>query len=176
MDTDTLDILVRAHQAAIYRYVRYMGADAAVADDLVQDTFLTAFKIRKYPDPSDTRGCAAWLRAIARNIFLRHCRREKNRRVIADSEYVEQAEAVWAGTFLRDGDGFEYLEALRECLELLSEKQRHVLNMRYAEKRGRGEMADLLKMTENGVKALLRRLRSALGDCVERRLAAEGVG
>ena len=40
MDRDTLSVLVKTHQAEIYRYVRYLGADASPAADLGQETFL----------------------------------------------------------------------------------------------------------------------------------------
>jgi len=168
-----LDVLVREHQAELYRYLCYLGASAHAAEDLVQETFLAAYRIEKYPDASDPRGCSAWLRAIARNMFLRYCRRKKRNLEFASGSYLEQADAVWQSEFLREGDGFDYVEALRECLDRLSDRQRRVLELRYAQRKSRVEMARMLAMTENGVKSLLRRLRSALGDCVEHRLAEE---
>ena len=43
--------LVRTHQAAVWRYLRYLGADEALADDLTQDTFL-----KLLAHPPDVRG------------------------------------------------------------------------------------------------------------------------
>ena len=91
----------------------------------------------------------------------------------ADSRFLERAEAAWTAEFLRDGDGFDYVEALRKCLDRLTDRQRRAIDLRYAEKRSRAEMARQLDMTENGVKSLLRRIRAALGDCVQRRLNME---
>ncbi|MFP4056878.1 MAG: RNA polymerase sigma factor [Candidatus Brocadiia bacterium] len=170
MDRDALESLVRAHQAEVYRYMRYLGAPRAAAEDLVQETFLAAFTAERAADPSDERAASAWLRGIARNLFLRYCRTRRTSPVGVDHQFLERAEALWASEFLRDGDGFDYVEALRQCLATLSRRQREALDFRYAQAKSRSEMARLLEMTENGVKSLLRRIRGALADCVRRRL------
>ncbi|MBL8793694.1 MAG: RNA polymerase sigma factor [Planctomycetia bacterium] len=175
MNRDELATLVRTHQAEVYRYVRYLGAlDCARAEDLVQDTFLAAFRIPNAPPADDLRRQSAWLRGIARNLFLAHCRRERNSPVTMDSDSVERAETVWAREFLRDGDGFDYVEALRGCLATLADKQRQFLDLRYAQHKSRLEMAQALKMTQDGIKTALQRIRSALLECIQRRLHAAG--
>ncbi len=40
------------------------------------------------------------------------------KKVKFDSEHLEAAEAVWSTDFLRDGDGFDYLEARRYSVTL----------------------------------------------------------
>ena len=71
MSRDELEALVLAHQAELYRYVRYLGAgDPNAAEDLVQETFLAAFKSQNAPAASESARHAAWLRGIARNLFL----------------------------------------------------------------------------------------------------------
>jgi RNA polymerase sigma-70 factor (ECF subfamily) len=172
VDRDQLAAIVRVNQAGIYRYLRYLGADQPTAEDLVQDTFLAAFK-----SPSaeqDLSSPSAWLRGIARNLFLQHCRRGRRSPLVASSERLDEAENTWRSVFLRDGDGFDYLEALRQCLHDLPPKQRDVLDMRYRDQKSRGEMAQFLGMSEDGIKSLLRRIRAALAQCVEKRLALEG--
>ena len=114
MHRDTLRMLVRAHQVEIFRYMRYLGANAALAEDLVQDTFVAAFSSRRPSDIDDVRGRAAWLRAIGRNLFLNACRRRRTSPVEVNSERIKQAEAVWASQLLRGGDGFDTVEALRK--------------------------------------------------------------
>jgi DNA-directed RNA polymerase specialized sigma24 family protein len=90
-----------------------------------------------------------------------------------DSETVERAEESWNEEFLRSGDGFDYVEALRRCVKALPERERKAVHMRYAENKGRPEMAGALKMTADGVKSLLRRIRLALASCVGKRLGLE---
>lgn len=174
MDPESLEEMVRAHQAELYRYARYLGAEAAVAEDLVQDTFLTAIRVAMPPETADLRVRAAWLRGVARNLFLRYCRRRRISPVVTDAQVMEQAETVWKEEFLRGGDGFETLEALRQCLTHLPESQRAAVDMQYAQRRSRAEIAQALGMSEDGIKSLMRRIRAALAECIRRRLAAEG--
>jgi RNA polymerase sigma-70 factor (ECF subfamily) len=168
-----LETLVRMHQAEIYRYLRYLGADATTAEDLVQEAFLAACQSENPPSSTDSPLRAAWLRGIARNQFLTFCRRRKRSPVQADPESLEQAEAVWRREFLRSGDGFDYVEALRACLAEMPERSRGILDMRYTQGKSREEMAKLCLMSEDGVKSLLRRVRAALGECIRRRLGLE---
>ena len=173
MDRESLAEIIKLHQAELYRYARYLGADPAAAEDLVQDTFLTAFKIVMPPETAEARIRAAWLRGVLRNLFLRHCRRQRAAPLLPDAAVLEQAEVVWKADFLRSGDGFDYIEALRKCLQELPERQRAALDLQYAQKKSRSEMARLREMTEDGIKSLMRRIRLALADCIRRRLALE---
>ncbi len=171
VNRDDLEVLVRVHQAEIYRYLRFLGAeDTAVAEDLVQDTFLAAFQSPNPPDSADVRRQSAWLRGIARNLFLMHCRRKRKSPVQVDSEYLERAEAFWTTEFLRGGDGFDYVQSLRSCLEKLAEKPRRLLELFYTQEKSRAEIAQLFGVTEDGIKLSLRRVRAGLADCIQRRL------
>jgi RNA polymerase sigma factor (sigma-70 family) len=73
-DSERLALLFRRHALAIARYVtRRLGPD--VADDIVAETFLIAFRKRDRYDPahSDAR---PWLYGIATNLVRRHRRVE----------------------------------------------------------------------------------------------------
>lgn len=173
MNPDRLEEMILAHQSEIYRYVRYLGADPATAADLVQDAFLAAFQSASTPDLSDARARAAWLREIARLRFLMYCRRRKSSPVAVSSQRLEEAEASWSTEFLRDRDGFDYLEALERCLDDLPRRERELLDLRYRDKKSRSELATLHRMTEDGMKSFLRRIRSTLEACVRGKLGLE---
>jgi len=163
MQTTAAD-LVRQYQAGIWRYLRYLGSDDAMADDLTQETFLAV--IRK---PFERRGdtqTAAYLRTVARHKFLRAA--EKSRRVLG-VEDLDIAETVWAGAN-PDGTGNDYLDALDDCLEQLNGRARAAINGRYRDGRSRAEIAEELDMTVDGVKTLLRRTRNSLRQCIQGRL------
>jgi RNA polymerase sigma-70 factor (ECF subfamily) len=168
VNRDELDTLIRVHQAALYRYARYLGSEPADAEDLVQETFLVA--CRKGQVPEDVNAAAAWLRGVLRNRFLEFCRHRGRDPALLDAEGLEACEHFFQDRFLRDGDGFEYLQALQECLEQLPARQREAIDMRYWQRAGRAEMAQRLGIGEDGVKMLLRRIREALAKCVSGKL------
>ncbi|MDP6545775.1 MAG: sigma-70 family RNA polymerase sigma factor [Phycisphaerae bacterium] len=167
-------MLINEHQTSVYRYLRYLGADAASAEDLTQDTFLAAFKSASAPDTNNVPLRSAWLRGISRNLLLAHCRRRRANPVRVDSEYLAEAEDVWSAQFVGDEDGSGYTAALRECLSALPDRDRRLLDLRYVHRKSRAEMANLRKMSPDGVKSQLRRVRSRLADCVRRRIRTGG--
>jgi RNA polymerase sigma-70 factor (ECF subfamily) len=60
--------LVKNHQAGVWRYLRALGCDPSEADELTQETFVAVLE-RPFEDyhPAAT---AAYLRTVARNLFL----------------------------------------------------------------------------------------------------------
>lgn len=168
MDRETLEFVVSSSQAELYRYVKYLGADAVTAEDVVQDAFLAAYRSSNVPDVNDAGKRGAWLRGIARNIFLNYCRSRRRRMVheVADPEILEQAERFWASEFISDGDGFSYMEALRGCIEKLKDKTREMVFAFYENRQSRAELAVSFQMSEDGVKSSLRRVRAGLSKCV----------
>jgi RNA polymerase sigma-70 factor (ECF subfamily) len=183
MTHEQLELLVRTHQAMIFRYLRYMGATADVAEDVGQETFMAAYKSANVPlDDLGAEGgrCAAWLRGVARNQLLMHFRRARSNPVAADPLVLEQAlhqaDELWATELLRSGDGFDYVEALQACLSRLQGTQRKVLEMFYGEEFSRAQIAEALNMSEDGIKSLLRRVRAALRQCVQTRVGGAGLG
>ena len=170
MSREEFEALIRMHQAELYRYVCYLGADGSTAEDMTQETFLVAWEGSSVPDFEDPGRAAAWLRGVARNKFLKYCRERRTSRLVVSNEVLERSESFWQLEFLRDGDGFDYLGALRKCLTKLSEKHRRVLRMRYEDERSRSEMARSYGISENGIKVLLRRLRETLRVCIRKEL------
>ncbi len=152
--------LVQSHQAEVWRYLRYLGASAELADDLTQDTFLqllrAPFAVRS---PQQTAG---WLRTVARNLFVRAFRRPP-----FELAELETMEAAWSG-FAGDDAGGEALVRLRGCLERLDGRARDAVRLHYEERRSRSEIGAQLGVGEDGVKSLLRRTRSLLRACMQR--------
>jgi len=177
MPRSDLERLIRAHQGAIYRYLRYLGAQPALAEDLVQETFLATLKptLHQPVAPDDPRW-AAWLRGIARNRFLADRRRSTIQEMLLDDPILEKAEAAWAESLADETTWDQRLEALRECLKRLGPRQREAIDLRYAKPTGRGEMASRLDLTEDGVKTVLRRIRASLAQCIQERIGAARAG
>jgi RNA polymerase sigma-70 factor (ECF subfamily) len=162
-----LEDLVQSHQAGVWRYLRFLGCDESQADDLTQETFLSVH--RKPFEPRGPEATAAYLRTVARNLFLMAVRKRNRQPPLAD---LQLADEVFAAFSHEDG-GQAYLEALRECLNGVSGRARACIDLQYREGRSRAAIAAELEMTEDGVKSLLRRTRALLRECVEERLAGE---
>ena len=160
--------LVVHHQASIWRYLRYLGADCTEAADLTQETFL-AFARAKFAE-RDGRQTAGYLRTVARNQLLA-LRRKQNREI--STVELEAADSVWAVAAGPSGDLAGYLDALRECVEQLDDRCRQAIDLHYRDGLGREAIAERLEMKPDGVKTLLRRTRQSLRECVERKLNRE---
>ena len=157
--------LVSRHQAGVWRYLRLLGCEPALADDLTQDTFLAVLE-----EPFDdyaASATAAYLRTIARRKFAQHC--EHNRLRYGD---LEAAEAVWC-EIAPDESGEAQLKALDHCLDKLAPRTRKALALRYAGEASREAIAREIGLSEDGAKNLIQRAKEALRECIERRLAHE---
>ncbi|HEX3175903.1 MAG TPA: RNA polymerase sigma factor [Methylomirabilota bacterium] len=109
MGLASFDEVVAAHHPEIYRYLRRLTWRASGADDLVQETFLRAY--RAWPTLSADANVRAWLFAIATNLARNHFRSEARRR----RAYVAAGE----GSAGSEPAGPEEEHVLRETRELL---------------------------------------------------------
>lgn len=163
----SLETLVRRFQSDVWRYLRFLGATSADADDLTQETFL-AMARSKFEERSAVQ-TAAYLRTVARNQLLM-ARRRQGREV--NTVELEAAEQVWSASIGPNGmDG--YLTALSDCLENLDGRARQAIDQCYRDRKSRVEIAQTLQMKPDGVKSLLRRTREILRQCIERRTKHE---
>jgi len=159
-----LATVIHQHQAGVWRYVRFLGADCTEADDLTQETFL-AFARSEFAERCE-RQTAGYLRVVARNQLLA-LRRKQNREI--STVELEAADSVWAAAAGPDGSLNEYLDALRECVEQLDGRARRAVDLHYRDGAGRDAIAAELEMKPDGVKTMLRRTRQLLRECVERK-------
>lgn len=171
MTKDALEELIEAHQAELFRYLRFIGADYSVAEDLLQETFLRAFRAKVAPEIHEHGARRAWLRRIAHNLFIDYCRRRSRSPVSFNSEDAETAEAFWKKGFYQHDEGFGCMEALEQCLKKLTESQRELVDAFYAARRSREDIAEAMGISPSGVKASLRRIRTALGECIQHQLS-----
>lgn len=156
--------LVADHQAEVWRYLRYLGADAEDADDLTQETFLT-LRPAKFQQRSRAE-TASYLRSVARNQLLMF-RRLQGREI--NTVEMEAAESLWAEANQAGGVP-AIVEALRDCLQHLEGRARQAIDLFYHDRLGRTEIGQRLNLKPDGVKALLRRTRDVLRSCVERHM------
>lgn len=146
---------------AVWRYLRALGANAAEADDLTQETMVVG--CRHDPALAPT-GHDAFLRGVARNLWLRSRRWWHRRR---EREVAVAVDELWTTTTAAD-DGEELLAQLRRCLESLQPRARRALDLHYRDGLSWHDVATDLAMRPNGVKTMVQRARQALRRCLDR--------
>ncbi|MEX0713698.1 MAG: sigma-70 family RNA polymerase sigma factor [Pirellulales bacterium] len=154
--------LVKEHQTGVWRYLRALGCAPAQAEDLTQETFLRVLE-RPFQD-YNRAATAAYLRQVARNLFLTSQRRAARTLVVAN---LDEIEVLWARWTDRDG-GQELVQALERCLETLAARARQALDLRFRERLSRAGIAEKLGMSEAGAKNLMQRAKRHLRACIER--------
>jgi RNA polymerase sigma-70 factor (ECF subfamily) len=151
-------------RTAAWRYLRALGASRVEADDLAQETMLVACRI-ELPDGHERR--AAFLRGIARNLWLRSRRWWQRRR---ECEIATAVDQLWVDTAARDA-GDELVDRLQHCLDELQPRARQALELHYRDGLDWRSVATRIGMKPNGTKTLAQRARQALRTCIDRRNA-----
>jgi RNA polymerase sigma-70 factor (ECF subfamily) len=158
--------LIQTYQAGVWRYLRVLGCELALADDLTQETFLAVLQ-RPFQDVNPA-ATSAYLRKTALNMLISHERRAGRVRAVENVELLDQTWTRWAG----DDDGEAALNHLRDCLTRLTSRARLALEMRFHGEHTRAEIAAALEITEHGAKNLMQRAKQQLRECIERKLSS----
>lgn len=157
------------HYKSVYNFLLRLTGNEADADDLVQDTFVRAYrKLDTYTVGSNAR---AWLFTIAHNLFI-NAWRKKNRRNETEMDeriayqQVDESNALVAFDDLRKEGVLEqnFSDAVVAALAQLNENQRSIIIMAdlydYSEK----EISKAMGVTLNTIKSRTRRARLKMID------------
>ena len=161
-DATAFDVLFRRWSGPLLRYLDRMVRDLAVAEELVQETFIRVHKARERYRPQAR--FSTWLYRIATNLALNELRRPARRRPHASTD-DEEAPL----TLVSPGPGPESSAEARVAvgdlsteLERLPERQRVALWLSAVEGQSYAEVAEALGTTDKSVKSLVHRARSTL--------------
>jgi RNA polymerase sigma-70 factor (ECF subfamily) len=139
------EALVRTHQSVVRGFLRRLTANAALADDLAQETFLIAWRrIRDFKGSGSFRG---WLCQIGYRCFLQQRRADKSNQAREDALMAETETNVDAR------GGVEARLDLDRVLAGLAPEQRAVLALVYGEGMSHGEAAEALSLPLGTVKS-----------------------
>jgi len=168
--------LVRLHQAQVRGTIHRYVLDSDVVDDLAQDTFVKAYtQLASYKGKAPFGG---WLLSIARNAAL-HFLRDRIVRRAQGSEALEATADRWLVTALESAseapeEQDRQLAALETCIQGSSGLGADLVREYYFKNRKAAEIARTLGRSEGSVWVGLLRVRQALRQCVERKLAVSG--
>lgn len=159
--------LIRRHQVGIWRYLRMLGCDESLADDLTQETLVKVICQESFNQWSEV-ATAAYLRRTARNLLITYHRKGGRIKTVVTSDPLDEVWDRWAG---RDLSGNEGVDCLKLCLASLTDRARLALRLRFAENASRAEIADKLQISEHGARNLMQRAKQQLRDCIELKLS-----
>lgn len=152
-------------EVALHTFVRSLVPTRQMASEVMQDVILVLWE--KFDAAADFQG---WAFGVARNVALRHLRRQSRDRHLFDDDLVNQlADDAVALMPVHDG----HREALERCLDKLPAAQRELVLTAYTKGTRMDELATRRGQTPMALYKLLHRIRQALLECVERTLAKE---
>jgi RNA polymerase sigma-70 factor, ECF subfamily len=169
-DPAALRALYDRHRPSVHRVARgFAQLDADEVDDVVQDTFVRAFRnLSKLEDPGRFGG---WLLTIARNRALSRLARRKASEALAE-DLAQEAEALGASQVaLPDPDEGKEIEVVRRVIDELPEgPEKETVRLFYVEGLlSAREIADRLGVGKSAITMRLERFRAK----VKRRVLAE---
>ncbi|ART79139.1 RNA polymerase subunit sigma [Oceanisphaera avium] len=157
--------LVYAVHGDLFRYAYWLCRDRQVAEDLVQETFLRAWK--SLDSLKDDNAAKAWLITILRRENARRFERKQFDLVDLDTVAVPDQHAL----SLEQGMENEWL---RRHISELAEEYREPLLLQVLGGFSGEEIAEILNLNKNTVMTRLFRARNKLKDALEKDLQARG--
>jgi RNA polymerase sigma factor (sigma-70 family) len=155
-DRTAFELLYERHGNAVYRYAWLLSRSVADAEDITQESFLALIRKPKSFDPARAQ-LRTWLIAVARRQYLWRCRSSARE---TGSEDLERQQDV-AG-FDEELLRLERAEAVRQAVAALPQMQREALYLFEFEELSLAEVAGILNIEVNAVKARLYRAREQL--------------
>lgn len=160
-DERAFSALVNRHKASLYRFIRAYVGSADDAYDLLQQTFLSAWRAMNGFDPD--RSMQTWLHAIARNKCRDHDRRTRLLRVLTIADWglatrVPDArptpEEAWINA--------QGLRALDQAIAALAPALKEPLLLTALDKLSQAEAGRQLGISVKAVETRVRRARQKL--------------
>jgi len=163
--------LVRRHEKKIYSLAYKIMSNKEDASDVLQETFLQAFK--KLPGFKSKAKFSTWLYRIAVNICLMRKRRQKKIKTVSldvpiltkqEDEIRRELRDDWSKSPLASLESEEVKRALSNAIDSLPEEYRTVFILRGVNGFSNEEVANTLKISLPAVKSRLHRARLFLRD------------
>ncbi len=179
MTTTDPNSWVDAYGDRLFRYALSRVRDAGSAEDLLQDTFLAAYKSRdRYKGESSE---LTWMTGILRNkIFEFYRRQAKDVPLLPSDEDLDPeleffsgrhwsvSPKDWGGEPALKAESAEFSAALRACLSALSENVARAFILREMEGFAVKDAAEALGVEPSHLAVLMYRARMRLRRCLER--------
>lgn len=155
-------------EPSISAYVFAAVAGFHDAEDVVQR--IAQELARRFEEYDADRPFVGWALWIAKSRVIDFYRKQGRSQLVFSSDLLQRlSETIAEQADSRD----RRREALETCLDGLPEKSRGLLDLRYVDNLSAAEIAESVGSTPGSVRVLLTRARTALAECVQRRLSVE---
>ena len=165
-DVDAFNRLVAMHQDSVYGFSLSLTRHQAIADDVTQETFISAFRSIPKMRGSNVK---AWLLRIARNKAYDHFRRQNRRRELS----VDDEDSTFRERLPSDNPSpmdmainSELREALEHCVGALSHAHRELIVLIDVQDQSYDDAAEVCGANIGTVKSRLNRARHQVRDCL----------
>jgi len=167
-DAAAVDELYRTYFDRIYSLVYYqVDRDQAVAEDIVQETFLAALRSAK-----QFRGRSkvyTWLCSIAyhkvADYYRRQAREHRHRNSAIDVDSIDpEGNPGTHGVSPSPTEAAENRSLVESAMSGLSYDYRQVLLLKYVEELSVAEISQIMRRSEKSIEGLLSRARRAMQD------------
>lgn len=156
---------IRQQATMLLTYSRAVTAGASAADDIFQDTLLTAWN--KFDQFDRQRDFGAWLRGIARNHALESYRKSKRETTVCDTEVFDYLDQQFSAIDWQAKEATQArLDALSDCIANLPESYRSVVQLRYLDEQKTAQVRQQLALGKEVVKKRLQRAKQQLFECL----------
>jgi RNA polymerase sigma-70 factor (ECF subfamily) len=160
--SELYDRYARVAYSLILRIVR----NTAVAEDLVQETFLRVWH-RVHSFDADKGALGAWLLTVARNRAIDHLRSIDGRMEDNAISLQHLERPAWFASLDTGALALDRVRRLQRAFEKLTPHQRQVIDMAYYEGMSQTEMAERLKQPLGTIKTWTRGALKILRDELE---------
>jgi RNA polymerase sigma factor (sigma-70 family) len=140
-------LLMEKYQERIYWHIRRILENHDDTNDVIQNTFIKAFRGLKIFE--ERSSLYTWLYKIATNEALTF---KKNKKAKATSSVDDEAYKL-AEKSTSDFDESVAYDKLSNAINELPDRQKQVFNMRYYDELSYQEMASILELSEGALKA-----------------------
>jgi RNA polymerase sigma-70 factor, ECF subfamily len=166
---------------SLFRYAMYRVANPAIAEELVQETFLAALAERSKDRFHGQSSVKSWLIGILKHKITDHLRSKYRNRAeqlanIRENEIEEYFDqrgnwrvkpGQWGDDPQNRYEQSELLEKIIQCIDVLGQRQADVFRLREMDGYSAKEICQLLNVSTSNYWVLIHRARLALRRCLE---------
>ena len=175
---DSYEGIMRHHNQRLYRLARSIVTDDAVAMDVVQEAFITAY--RRLRDLKEPAALGTWLARITRNAALMRLRGNRRYQFMEESDLdnVLEMSVTTPRQPLpeREVANMQLRDLLEECIDELPDVFRAVFVLRAVEQCSIDDTAEILDIPHATVKTRFHRARRLMRQRIVEYTDAAGIG